>query len=260
MDFAGFLLYNKRKAYIFKVVFWMLQAKKAVIFDMDGTLIDSVGMWNDVDLALIRRLGGRLSDPAGLRDLRDRVLAECDMENPYLAWCAHLGRLCASTESPERIHDLRYEIAGQHQRENIRYRPGAAELVRRLKACGYTLLIASTTRRKNMDIYRRENKSIAAEADLDRHFDGIYTCEDVHNRKPHPEVYLRAMADHGLQPADCAVFEDALIGVTAARAAGIDVIAVAEPHSRGDREAIEALSLCYIEDFHDPRLKLSGEV
>lgn len=229
----------------------MFSGKKAVIFDMDGTLIDSIGLWSEVDLALIRTLAPE--NPPVIDDLRarrDSVLAAAKSD-PYLTWCAHLGKLCASSLSAAEIHDLRYRIAGDFQRNSVRYRPGAAELIRALHARGLALAIASTTRRANMDIYRLENAAIRTEADIDTCFSAVYTCDDVKNLKPHPEVYLRVLNDLGLSSEECLVFEDALIGVQAARAANIDVIAVEEPHSAADRAEIAARSLAMISDFRE---------
>ena len=115
-------------------------------------------------------------------------------------------------------------------------------LLRALKGRGYALALATTGRRSSLDIYRRKNKNIMEKAPIDRVFDRVYTCEDVGRIKPDPEVYLRAMADMGLRAEQCLVFEDSLAGVQAAKAAGIETVAVYERHSDPDWEAINALA------------------
>ena len=218
----------------------MLRGKKVMIFDMDGTLIDSVGVWNDVDRALIRRLGGR---EERVQEQRDEALRRFSKSaSPYLDYCAFLGEKYGSALSPEEIHTLRYEIAQDYLKNVVDYKPDADVFLHRLKDAGYTLVIATTTRRKNVDVYRTQNVNMLAKAKIDELFTLVYTREDAKEIKPNPEIYLRVMSELGAAPEECLVFEDSLIGIEAAKRAGIQAAAVYDAYSDGEREQINALA------------------
>lgn len=218
----------------------MLKDKKVIIFDMDGTLIDSVGVWNDVDRALIRRLGGREEH---VQEQRDEALRRFSKSaSPYLDYCALLGEKYGSAMSPEEIHTLRYEIAQDYLKNVVDYKPDADVFLHRLKDAGYTLVIATTTRRKNVDVYRTQNVNMLAKAKIDELFTLVYTREDAKEIKPNPEIYLRVMSELGAAPEECLVFEDSLIGIEAAKRAGIQSAAVYDAYSDGEREQINALA------------------
>ena len=100
------------------------------------------------------------------------------------------------------------------------------------------VVLATTTRRANVDIYCDINPVIRSEILLRDIFDFMLTHEDVTAIKPDPEVYLKALAGLGLAANDCLVIEDSLPGVEAAKAAGLTVVALEEPHSAADEELI----------------------
>lgn len=227
----------------------MLQGKKAVFFDLDGTLIDSIGMWNETDCILHRELTGRPADMAALQSLRDGALRRFrDEENPYLCYCALLRERYGTAMTDEQIYQRRYAIAHELQRD-MDYKPGADRFLRALKAAGYTLALTTTTRRRSIDTYRTENRLIGQKAPLDEIFDRIYACEDVVRIKPDPEIYRLALTDLALTPEKCLVFEDALVGVQAARAAGLEVCAIYDKYSDADRDAIDALAHWRIDSY-----------
>lgn len=229
----------------------MLDDKKVIIFDMDGTLIDSVGIWNEVDVTLIQRLcAGKQPLSMKVQEERDHILRKFSRSaSPYMDYCAYLKKTYASSLSAGEIHSLRYEIAQDYLINIIDYKENADIFIRKLKAAGYILVIATTTRRNNMDIYRTQNLNIINKANIDDYFSLIYTREDAKKIKPDPEIYLRVMNELGVPAQKCLVFEDSLIGIEAAKNAGIESVAVYDKYSDAERDQINTLSDYQIDTY-----------
>ena len=172
----------------------MLKNKKVLMFDVDGTLIESVGVWNQVDQELIRRLGGTAPGEHAVQLQRDARLREfAGAADAYLAYCRFLGKQCGSTMAPEDIHTLRYGIAQDFLVHKVDYKPRAEEALRLFKEHGFRMAIATTTRRKNLAVYCNLNPNIRSKAPFTDYFDPIYSREDVREIKPNPEVYLKVI-------------------------------------------------------------------
>ena len=227
----------------------LLPCKKAIFFDLDGTLVDSIGVWNEADELLARELTGAAPDRAEIRRFREECLRRFRGEpEPYLCYCAELKYRYGTELSPRQVHQRRQTIA-RGLLTRMDYRPGADIFLRALKARGYILVLATTGRRASVDVYRTENENIAAKAPIDAIFDRVYTCEDVTAIKPNPEIYIRALQDLGLSAGECLVFEDSLAGVQAAKAAGLETVAIYDKYSDPDREEINALADCQVSDY-----------
>lgn len=104
----------------------MLTDKKFIFFDMDGTLIDSVGVWNQIDQKLIENQTNKIVDEIIIQNDRDTQLQKSSSEvNPYLCYCQYLKEKYKFQLSPEKIIKLRYEIAQDFLQNIIDYKPQA---------------------------------------------------------------------------------------------------------------------------------------
>lgn len=219
----------------------MFRGKKVIIFDMDGTLIDSVGVWNKVDMELIKELGclEELNE-IEIQQQRDNKLREFSKsENPYIEYCKFLSSKYSSNLTGEETLKKRFDIAQNYLKNEIDYKDEVPELLKLLKEKNYTLVIASTTRRKNMDIYCNENIKIINKANIKDYFSIVYTREDAKEIKPNPEIYLRIINELKVRKDECLIFEDSLIGIDAANNAGIESVAMYDKYSDMERDEIE---------------------
>lgn len=189
----------------------MLRTKKfAVLFDMDGTLIDSEPYWMESEQALAKEHNGSWTDKDGL----DVVGMSLEKSSRLLKERANIPL------EPEEIVD---HLTGEVQKKLakvIPWRPGAKELLLDLKKHGIKTALVT------MSMHRMAKQVVdAIEFSA---FDAIVAGDDVRHGKPHPEAYLKAAEILGFEPSHCIAFEDSSSGLTSAEAAG--TVAIGVPH------------------------------
>ncbi|MEI6277878.1 MAG: HAD family phosphatase [Verrucomicrobiae bacterium] len=187
---------------------------KGVIFDWDGVVIDSSAQHERSWEMLAEEIGKRIPDghfQAGFGKKNQEII-------PHL--------LCWSNDPIEiaRLGDRKEEFyRGLVRDQGVRVLPGARELLTALRESGIPRSLGSSTPRSNLD-------TLFAATGLGEFFDAVVCGDDVKNGKPAPDVFLLAARKLGLAPADCIVIEDAHVGIAAAHAAGMKVLAVATTH------------------------------
>lgn len=229
----------------------ILKGKKVIIFDMDGTLIDSVGIWNKTDEILIEKLANKKIQVPNIQQVRDSILAECKSDDIYLEYCSFLGKRFKSSLSAKEILDLRWNISNQYIKNQIDYKPNADRLLHLLKKQGYILALATTTTNIQLNVYRNVNQNIKQKADIDAMFDIVLSKEDVKEKKPSPEIHNKLMKILGVKPNDCLIIEDSLIGVQAGKNAGIEVAVMYDKYSDEDREKIDRIADYSFSSFNE---------
>ena len=230
----------------------MIKDKKVIIFDMDGTLIDSIGIWNEIDRELIETISKENIGNIEIGKQRDEKLKEYSKsEDAYLEYCGFLKEKYHSKISKEEIKKIRYEIADNYLRTIIDYKPNVEKVLKYLKQKGFILVIASTTNDHTIDIYNNNNKNIINKANIGEIFSLIYSKGSVKELKPNPEIHYKILKELDVKAEECLIIEDSLIGVEAANNANIDVAVIHDKYSNGNRKEINKLAQYYFKDFKE---------
>jgi HAD superfamily hydrolase (TIGR01509 family) len=184
----------------------------AVVFDMDGVIVDSEQVWDDVREQLAKERGGRWHEGA--------QAAMMGMSSPE--WSAYMHDEIGLRESPDEINAEVVKRMLERYRDRLPLIDGAVEAVRRL-ASEFRLGVASSS---NLPLIA----AVLERAGIAELFDAVVSSEEVQRGKPAPDVYLEAMRRLGAEPGQAAAIEDSSNGIRAAHAAGMHVIALPNPH------------------------------
>lgn len=187
--------------------------QRGVIFDLDGVLVDSS--------ALHLRSWQIVGAERGFEMTEEIFWKTFGMPNrqifPYL-----FDRELSAEEERE-LSERKEAVYRELAAGNIQALPGVLPLLRALRAQGFRLALGSSTPQSNIRV-------ILSAVGIGNCFDAIVTGDDVTHGKPHPEVFLKAAERLGLPPERCVVVEDAVVGVQAAKAAGMRCLAVTTTH------------------------------
>ena len=211
----------------------MLQDIKAVIFDLDGSLVDSMWMWRAIDIEYLGRFGIPLPE-----DLQSRIEGMSFSET-----AVYFKEHFPIPDSIDQIKEDWNCMAWDKYANEVPLKPGIPEFLERCREEGIKFGIATSNSRQLVE-------NIAKVHNLRDYFSCIMTGCDVAHGKPSPDIYLAVAEGLDCPPSQCLVFEDIIPGIQAGKAAGMRVCAVEDAYSVNDRERKKALADYYISDYY----------
>jgi HAD superfamily hydrolase (TIGR01509 family) len=212
----------------------MLKNIKGAIFDMDGTLIDSMWVWSKIDEEYLNKRSIDLP-----KDLKKEI--------EHLSFSEVAQYFKDRFNLPDTIDDIQKEwsrMAIHHYTNDVKLKPGAKDFLSILKSKGIKIGLATSNCSPLIEIVLKQNG-------IYDFFDSITTTDEVTRGKDFPDIYLLAAKRLNLNPEDCAVFEDILPAVKGAKAAHMLVIGVHDFYSEYQKQDIIAQADMYISQYDE---------
>lgn len=211
-----------------------LNGKKAALFDLDGTLVDSMWMWKEIDIEFLSRFGYDCPD-----DLQKVIEGMSFSET-----AVYFKERFEIPMSLDEIKACWIEMSIDKYRYEVPLKTGALEFLKYCKEHGLRTGIATSNGRDMVD-------AVIGSLKIGEYLDVITTACEVKAGKPEPDIYLEAAKRLSVKPEDCIVFEDIPAGIIAGKRAGMTVIAVEDDFSREMKDEKCGLSDGFIDDYFE---------
>lgn len=207
---------------------------KGAIFDFDGTLMESMGIWEKIDETFLGSRG--LSVPPDF----GKVIALMTFEQ---VCCYVVERFCLQ-DTPAQLYRDWFAVARRAYEDEVKIKPGAKAYLERLKSRGIVMALASAS---DMELIRPCLKAHG----IDGYFQAVVTTGEVSAAKDSPRIYEAAARALGLQNQECVVFEDILLGIRTAAAAGFKTVGVYDDYSKKDHLLMQKEADRFIMNFSE---------
>lgn len=205
---------------------------KAAIFDLDGTLIDSMGYWMSEGIDLLTKFG-----------IKDAVsICERIVPKSMFDTCTYVSQNYDIGISEMELRTLWEERMEQHYLTDVTLKGNILSALEFLKKNGFKILIATATK---IDL----TKKVLSRLNIESYFDEIFTTGMVGKGKDFPDVYLACSSSQNLVPSECIVFEDAYHGIRTASKAGFYVAAIDEKTMVPYLDIVKKYCSVYINDY-----------
>ncbi|MBP5461670.1 MAG: HAD family phosphatase [Lachnospiraceae bacterium] len=204
----------------------------AAIFDLDGTLVDSMWIWKAIDIDYLGRHGIPYDET-----LQDKINGLTFYETAVF-----FKENYGIRDSTDEIQQEWNDMAIEYYRTKVFPKPGAIEYLKQLRRRGVKTGIATSNSGELLS-------AVLTSTGLAEYMDSIHTANEIKKGKPAPDIFLLVAEDLGVDPADCMVFEDIIPGIQAGHNAGMRVCSVYDEYSVERQEEIIAMSDYHIRSF-----------
>ena len=212
----------------------MWKKAEAVIFDLDGTLVDSMWIWKSVDIEFLGERG--IPFPDDLQSDLDGM--------SFKETAVYMKERFELKESTEELMDIWNRMAYEKYRYETPLKQGVREFLEQLKKENKKIGIASSNSVFLVETVLKANEIFHL-------FDSIHTANEVAKGKPSPDIYLLVAEDLGVEPESCLIFEDIVHGIMAGKNAGMKTCAIYDNYSKHDDENKRKIADYYIENYFE---------
>jgi len=212
----------------------MLNDIKGAIFDLDGTLVDSMWVWTQIDVDYLRIKGHSMP-----KNLRNEIV-----HLSFSQTAVYFKEKFNLDDSIEKISEDWHDMAFNHYSNNVKLKLGVKDFLNMLKSLKIKIALATSNSIPLLEACLKNNE-------IYDYFDSITTTDEVSTGKDCPDVYLLAANKLGIHPKDCLVFEDILPAVQGAKAANMKVIAVEDTECLDSKEDLLKYADKYIHSFEE---------
>ena len=212
----------------------MFKNIKAAIFDLDGTLVDSMHVWEQIDNDFLKSKG--LEVPSNLKEEITHLSFQQTAE--------YFKNRFKLNESPEELMEIWHNMAYEHYCNDIKLKDGAYEFLSLLKSKNIKIGLATSNSRPLLTASLKLNNIL-------EFFDSITTTDEVENSKNCPDIYLLSAKRLGVKPEECIVFEYILEAVKGAKLANMKVVAVYDKAAQHQKDSLMRTADKYINKFYD---------
>lgn len=211
-----------------------LNGKKAVLFDLDGTLVDSMWMWKDIDIEFLGRFGYGLPE-----DLQREIEGMSFSET-----ASYFKERFSLPMTVEEIKDCWIAMSIEKYRTEVGLKPGALEFLKYCRERGIRTGVATSNGRDMVD-------AVIESLKIGDYLGEVATACEVAAGKPEPDIYLEVARRLSVKPEECLVFEDIPAGIVAGKRAGMTVLAVQDEFSKDLEPEKRELADGFIRDYFE---------